>query len=184
MRWALWIAGGIAVLILAVALVGLMLPRDHVASRSTTLKASPEAVWAALTDTKAFPAWRDDVKSVEALPSVNGKRAWKETGKSGSISYVAEEERPPSRLVARITNDDLPFGGAWTYDLAPSGTGTRLTITEKGWVSNPIFRFVSRFVIGQTATMDSFLRALGKRFGESVKPSPAPHESSSQTHPG
>jgi uncharacterized protein YndB with AHSA1/START domain len=155
---------------LAVALVGLLLPRDHEASRSATLKASPEAVWAALTDTKAFPAWRGDVRSVEALPSVNGKRAWKESGKNGSISYVAEEETAPSRLVARITNDDLPFGGAWTYDLAPNGSGTRLTITEKGWVSNPIFRFVSRFVIGQTATMDSFLRALGKHFGESVTP--------------
>jgi hypothetical protein len=45
-----------------------------------------------------------------------------------------------------------------------------VTITERGLVGNPIFRFVSRFVIGQTATMDSYLRALGKRFGEEVTP--------------
>jgi hypothetical protein len=62
------------------------------------------------------------------------------------------------------------IGGTWTHELTPDGSGTRLTITERGWVGNPIFRFVSRFVMGQTATIDSYLHALGKRFGEEVKP--------------
>ena len=48
------------------------------------------------------------------------------------------------------------------------GDGTRLTITERGEVYNPIFRFLSRFVFAQTATMESFLRGLGGKFGETV----------------
>jgi hypothetical protein len=28
-----------------------------------------------------------------------------------------------------------------------------------------VFRFVSRFIMGHTATIDAYLRALGKRFG-------------------
>lgn len=83
---------------------------------------------------------------------------------------MADEERAPSLLVGRIASTDVPFGGTWTFQVAPDGSGARVTITERGWVSNPIFRFVSRFVIGETATMDTYLRALGKRFGEKVSP--------------
>ncbi len=170
MRGALWVIGVIAAIILVISLIGFALPRDHVAARSAILKAPPDSVWAALIETKSYPAWRSDVATVTELPPADGKRSWKESSKNSSIMYVAEEEQRPSTLVSRIANDDLPFGGTWTYALAPEGSGTRITITERGWVSNPIFRFVSHFVLGETATMDRFLGALGKRFGEEVVP--------------
>jgi hypothetical protein len=56
--------------------------------------------------------------------------------------------------------------GTWTFEFVPEGDGTRLTITERGEVYNPIFRFMSRFVFGHTATMDAFVENLGKRIGE------------------
>lgn len=170
MKWALWILGAIAAIIVIVTLIGMALPRNHIASRSAKFRASPDSLWAVIVDTRAFPAWRSDVKKVDELPPVNGKRSWTETGKTGSITYVAEEEQKPVKLVTRIVNQDLPFGGRWIQSLAPDGSGTRLTITEDGWISNPIFRFVAHFVIGETATMESYLRALGKRLGEDVTP--------------
>lgn len=170
MKWALWIIGGIAAVIVIIAVIGMLVPRDHVATRSARLSAPPDSVWAALVDAPDFPRWRSDVAKVEELPPVEGKRSWKESGNDNSITYVAEEERPGEKLVTRIANTDLPFGGTWDYALARDGSGTRVTITEKGWVSNPVFRFVSHFVLGETATMDTFLRALGKRFGETVAP--------------
>jgi hypothetical protein len=57
--------------------------------------------------------------------------------------------------------------GTWTFEFVPDGGGTRLTITERGEVYNPNFRFMSRFVFGHTATMDAFFESLGKRVGES-----------------
>jgi hypothetical protein len=66
-------------------------------------------------------------------------------------------------FVARIADTDLPFGGTWTYELKPEGAGTRVTITERGEVYNPIFRFMSRFVLSQTATMEKYLAALTAR---------------------
>jgi len=78
------------------------------------------------------------------------------------------ESIPPARLVTKIA-DKLPYGGMWTYELAPDGPGTSLRITEDGEVYNPIFRFVSRFVMGHTATIDASLRDLGKKLGEDVK---------------
>ena len=55
----------------------------------------------------------------------------------------------------------------------PTDAGTRLTITENGEVYNPIFRFVSRFFLGYTSTMESVLRALGTKHGETVAPESA-----------
>ena len=54
--------------------------------------------------------------------------------------------------------------------LAAENGGTRVTIREDGEVSNVLFRFMSRYVFGHTATMDSYLTALAKRFGEEVVP--------------
>jgi len=50
------------------------------------------------------------------------------------------------------------------------GGGTKISVTEAGWIGNPIFRFLSRFVCGYYGTLDGYLKALGKRFGEAVQP--------------
>ncbi|HVX85824.1 MAG TPA: hypothetical protein VH253_13670 [Phycisphaerae bacterium] len=41
-----------------------------------------------------------------------------------------------------------------------------MRITEDGAVRSPVFRFVSDYVIGETRTMDGYLRALGGKLGE------------------
>ena len=155
---------------LVVVLVGLMLPVKHEAALSATIPAAPDAVWAALTEVAAYPKWRGDVTSVEMLPADSGHVAWREQGKNGAISYVIEAAEPPRRLVTRITDKSLPFGGAWEYVVIPDGAGSRVRITEHGEVYNPVFRFVSRFIMGHTATIGAYLKALGARFGVTVVP--------------
>jgi hypothetical protein len=73
-------------------------------------------------------------------------------------------------MVTRIADPEQPFGGTWTFELAPADGGTRLTITERGEVYNPIFRALGRFVFGHTATIDQYLRALGAAFGDALTP--------------
>lgn len=46
-------------------------------------------------------------------------------------------------------------------------TNTPLAITEDGEVYNPLFRFVSRFLMGYDSTIDTFLRDIAKRVGQS-----------------
>ena len=82
------------------------------------------------------------------------------------------EFQPTHRFTVRIADAKLPFGGAWTYEIAAAPGGTAVTITENGDIRNPVMRFLSRFVFGQTSTMDGVLRALGKRHGETVTPGP------------
>ena len=170
MRWILGIVGILAAVVLLVVAIGYALPKSHVASVSARYAAPPEALWASLTDVSAFPRWRKDLTRVELLPEENGQRGWREHSKNDVITYRVVASDPPRRLVTRIADETLPFGGTWTYELAPADGGTRLTITERGEVYNPIFRFVSRFVLGYTGTMTEVLRAIGAKHGETVTP--------------
>ena len=156
-------------LIALMAVIGAFLPKSHTASRSTVIAQPPEVLWQALTDYSAFPQWRGDVKSVEMLPNRDGHPLWLEDGKNGKLTLETIEASPPSRLVVKIADPDLPFGGTWTYELKSNGTGCRVTITENGEVYNPIFRFMGRVFFSPAATIETYLKSLGKKFGEDVK---------------
>jgi uncharacterized protein YndB with AHSA1/START domain len=171
MKWILVTVGLVAALVLLVVVIGATLPRDHVAAMSARIAASPDAVWRALTDPPGFPSWRHDVRSIEMLPATATGPSWREHSRSGAITYVIDAFEPPRRLVGRIADSGLAFGGTWEYRIEPEGTtASRVTIVERGSVHNPVFRFVSRYVMGHTATIDGYLRALGRRYG----PEPTP----------
>jgi len=135
--------------------IGALLPRQHTASRSIVLANSPAEVYATITNFAAAPSWRKDVQSVQILSPTR----FRETGKHHAITYDVLEQTP-TRLVTRIADQNLGYSGTWTYSLTPEGQGTRLEIREDGEVSNLLFRFASRYVIGHTATIDKYLAAL------------------------
>jgi uncharacterized protein YndB with AHSA1/START domain len=146
LKWVLIALATLAGLGAAVALVGAGLPRDHVATRSAAFAAPPEAVFAAIVE---------------------------EVARQTEVPVEIVERQPPSRLVTRIADPELPFGGTWTFTLAAEGGGTRLTITEHGQIHNVIFRAVARFGLGYTASIDAFLAALAPRLagGATTPPS-------------
>ncbi|HEX7295036.1 MAG TPA: SRPBCC family protein [Pyrinomonadaceae bacterium] len=159
---------GVVILVAAVAaLIGSTLPKNHTASRSILLHRSPKEVYDVVRDFGSAPSWRSDVKSVEVKPQPDGKLQFREVG-SDTIDYAVDEDVPGQKLVTRILNTDLGYGGKWTYEFIPEGGGTRVKITEDGEVSNVLFRFMSRYVFGQTGTMETYLKSLGKKFGENV----------------
>ena len=138
MKWFVIAVSSVAAVVALVALIGAALPRTHVASRSLTLRRSPEEIWPVIM---------------------------RATAASGVPVDVVESD-PPRRQVTRIKDTEKMFGGTWTVTIAPLATGSTLTITEDGWVGNPIFRFVSRYVMGHHATMDGMLKEVAKTFNE------------------
>jgi hypothetical protein len=80
------------------------------------------------------------------------------------------ESDPPRRRVTAIDDASLPFGGTWTWELSPEGQGTRLTVTERGHVDPPLFRFLSRFVFGHDATLRRVLSDLSRRLDGAPHP--------------
>ncbi len=138
MRWVLFAALGVVALVAVIALVGSMLPRAHKASRTLRVTHPPDDVWAA----------------------VNAATA------ASSVPVDTLESVPPYRLVTRVKESEKNFGGTWTIVVAPTPQGSALTITEDGWVANPIFRFMARYVIGHHATMDGILKQTAKALNE------------------
>jgi len=163
MKWILIAAGVVAGIALVVLLVGWGLPVAHVASRQRTFRAPPEILWKAITDPESFPAWRSDVKRVERLPDREGRPAWVEEGSAGRITFEIEKLEAPRLLVARIADRTLPFGGTWTYEIAPSSGGSTMTITENGEIYNPVFRVMARYVFGYESTMGAYLDSLQRK---------------------
>jgi uncharacterized protein YndB with AHSA1/START domain len=148
-------------------LAGACLPKGHRSSRSAKFKVPPGVLWATLTNVSAFPEWRADVKKVEILANAAGPK-WREDGSNGSITYEQVEASAPNRLVTRIADPSLPFGGTWTFQILPAGSRSSVTITEDGEVYNVFFRFLSRFVFGHASSINAYLNSLGKKFGETV----------------
>lgn len=164
------IIAGIALLAGLVALIGSQLPKGHTASRTVFLHQSPQNVYAVVRDFPSAPTWRSDVKRIEVEPQPGGPVHFREEGNNGTVNYELAEDVPAQRMVTRILDTNLGYSGKWTYTFAPENGGTRVTITEDGEVSNVIFRFMSRYVFGHTATLDSYLTSLAKRFGETATP--------------
>jgi hypothetical protein len=167
MKWILIAAGALVLLAGLAALVGSMLPQRHHATRRARYRVSPEALYAVLAGP---PDWRTGVKSFGILPEQDGrKRWWEEDSHHQKVTYELVEDKPPARMVTRIADRSLPFGGAWTFEIASvAGGGSDLRIHEDGEVYNVIFRFMARFIFGYTASIEGYLRDLGTKFGESV----------------
>lgn len=161
LKWGLIAVGAVVALALIAALIGVFLPEAHTATVSREVPAPRDSVWAVMTTAERFPDWRAGVDAVAPQPDTDaGLPVWRESGPTGAMTIEITEWDPPRRMVTRIADDDLPFGGTWTYALEPAAGGTLVTITEDGEVYNPFFRFVSRFIMGHDATMQAYLESL------------------------
>ena len=157
MKVLLIVVAVLVISIAAIVVIGAMLPKHHTATRTAILKATPEKVFALISGPQD---WRTDLKSYSFFEQ-DGHHMARETDKHGqTITYEIAESQPPTLLKRSIAEKNLPFGGSWTWSIQPQSDGCSVTITEDGEVYNPVFRFVSRFIMGQTRTMDNYLAML------------------------
>ena len=149
--------------------IGSSISVSHTAMREKKLAAGPDAVWSTITDFSNAASFRPDLSRVDVLPAENGMPFWREIDRKGeSITFAVVESKPPSRLVVKIAQPGLPFGGAWIYELTPAGAGTSVKITENGEIYHPIYRFVSHVFLNQAATIEEYLRSLERKHGRAI----------------
>ena len=148
----------------------MFIAKAHKASRSIVLNSAPEQVWAVITDFPSHPTWRK-LKGIEHAPDINGHPVWREIDNRGQAMPIEFlEMTAPRKLVGRIADPKLPFGGTWTWELTPEGTSTRIRITEDGEIYSPAFRYIAR-IIGYDMTINQYLKALAAKFNQSgLKP--------------
>jgi uncharacterized protein YndB with AHSA1/START domain len=151
---------------------GATLPREHRAGSRVTIAAPPESVYNVMRDQGALASWWSEVDTIFALPGTDGWERWREKMGGAEFTIIVTEEEPPLRFITVIDTAGGPlFAGRWVHEvtLAPGG-GSTVTIREDGWVGNPFFRAMMVLGGGVDHTLDSYLTALGKRFGQDVTP--------------
>jgi hypothetical protein len=167
MKILLIVIAGMVLLGLSSVVIGSLLPKGHVASRSASFRATSERLFSMIAGPQD---WRPDVLRYETVPNTGDRAFVRETTRNGeTITYELLDRVPPTSVKRRISTQNLPYSGSWTFSLQPNGGATVVRITENGEVSNPVFRFLSRFFFGHTRTMDAYLQALGKATGQEVE---------------
>ena len=171
MSWV-WIAIAAALALIGLlALGGVFVSRDHRATSTISLRQPPDRVWQVVRDISSVASWFPAMQHAERLPDRDGHEVWRQKVGGFDVPIIVLESSAPRRLVTQIDPQaGGAFGGTWTYELTPLANGTRLSVTEAGWISNPIFRFMSRFIFGYYGSLDGYLKALAKRFGEVGEP--------------
>ena len=161
MKYAAIIFGLLVVIIMIIVVIGYLLPVRHIARIQFSVSAAPEAVWRRLRDVNDYACWRKKLNAVERSTD----KSWIEVDqRHNRFPLKIVEEIPPEKMVTEIDDPKLPFGGSWTFILGPGERGTIVTITEEGKVYNPIFRFVSKFIIGYSASIHQYANDLEGSF--------------------
>lgn len=163
MKWVLIVFVAIVALVLIVWVVGVMSPKDHVATITVRYDKPDSAVWAAVSDFEKVPDWNAAVTSVRRIADVDGRPAYREKYGGFEVTNVVRELVPNRRIVREILPEGA-FSGSWTLELTPDGQATLLKITERGHVENPLFRAMMRFN-DNSKTMRGYTEALGRRLG-------------------
>jgi len=160
----------LAAIVGVIAFLGSRLPQEHVVARKVVVGAPVDVVFTTITEFASAPTWQPGIKSVSVFkdPTTGRTRVTQESS-MGPMTMEVDQLIPPKRLVMRIVGEDQ-FGGTWVYTLDPQGNETLVTITEHGEVYNPVFRFISNYVMGHTRTIDAYLVNLAKKFGRDVVP--------------
>ncbi len=100
---------------------------------SATIKASPEAIWAILTDAPGYQAWDSGIERVEGSIAPGSRLKVVSKANPGRAFPVKVTELSPAR---RMTwSGGMPLGlfkGVRTFTLVPEGNGaTRFTMREE-----------------------------------------------------
>ncbi len=165
MYWILFVLGAIAALVIAMLVGGLVTPRQHTLARSVVLPATRETVWQTIRDVGRYAEWRHDLEFAEVVDTDQPQPRWRETNTRGSVTFGITREAAPTTMVAVILDEDLPIEGEWTWTVTPEGDATRVTITERGSIKNPLIRFIAAHFVGYHRSMDSYLTALARHLG-------------------
>jgi uncharacterized protein YndB with AHSA1/START domain len=152
----------IAISILIIV-IGFLLPEQITVSRTVNLNASPEKVFAIVSNAENQPQWRKDVKAVKMQPARDG---WtEETTSSASIEFKVRRKEPDARLELEFTSSQ-GFSGYWVGVFTPSAQGTTLQITETVITPNPFLRVISRAFSFTDKFIDAYISDLQKSVEE------------------
>lgn len=154
MKIALYILGGLAALVLLLALIGLLLPRRYRVERSAVIKAKPEVVFAQVADLRAWKNWgvwfeRDPQMQLaysENTTAVGGWSEWKSQSQ-GNGRATLTRLTPPTEAEYSLQFEGMGFASTGSFTLIPRPDGVRIVWVDTGDLGlNPVSRWFGLFL--------------------------------------
>jgi hypothetical protein len=170
MKWVVRIGVALFLVIVLVTLAGSLIPRTHRVAVRAAYVAPRDSVYRVIEDVARGAEWRTGLERVELLSAPGEPLRWREVADWGTLTFERPAADPPRMLVSRIVDEGQGFGGTWTWELTPAGPGTIVVITENGVIDRPIYRLVSKYLMGYHEGIETYARDLGRRLGEEVEP--------------
>lgn len=137
---------------------------------SITIAASPEVIWAILTNAARYAEWDPGVERIEGIIAA-GERliAYTKLNPGRALPVIVREFIPRQKMVWR---GGMPLGlfkGERTFTLKPQHDG-RVEVTACECLSGPLLPLIDRSLPDLTPTFEEFLAGLKRRAEEVVYP--------------
>lgn len=148
----------------AINVIGARIPRERAFVRTAPMAQSAETVWDVIIDIERHPEWQKSLKTLEVLSRDGNTVRYRSTMKEGFVLEMEEIIYPDRKqVISTIVNKDLPFGGSWDITVAPAAGGSEVTLKSDGYVDSKFWRFILKYVLGESYWCDLFLTELQAR---------------------
>ncbi len=147
MFWILTVAASLALLALALFVIGHNMAPEYGGRVERSIAAPPEAVFAALRDVEAGPHGGSMCRAVRIEDPDAELLAWTEDLGSSKVHARTLESEAPRVLVREMRDSIVALTARWEFSLEPEGAGTRLVLVHRGRVDDgtwhsPLFRLL------------------------------------------
>ena len=156
MRSLVFFLALVALLVVALLVIGWFLPQTREGRAETVIAAAPEQVMAVIADVERQPEWR---RLGRVTRTATG---WSEVTARGEVIDFVAEDMTRERIVLRFSSD-AGYTGEWSAWLEPVPRGTRIAVVERATIPSPIRRIVARVLFNPTAFANDYLAALKAR---------------------
>ena len=152
---------GYAILILVVSVgivyvIGMFMPKEHVANRTTVINAPVETVWKTVTDIENQTVWRKDLEKVEVIEQTENTKVWTEYPQKGRpITFREVQKTPYTRYKIEI----VPRGaisGYWLSEFSQTDEGVVFESKELGKIHSPILRVLAYLFFDMGKTIEEY----------------------------
>lgn len=137
------------------------MPRKSFAA-TTTIQASPEAIWSILTNAASYPEWDPYCERIEGEVKLGGKIKAFTTLAPGRAFPVKITRLEPHQQM--VWSGGMPLGlfkGERTFTLKPSGDAIQFTVRED--FSGPMLLLIGRTLPDMNEPFQKFVEGLKAR---------------------
>ena len=172
MTWIWMGLGGLALLIAAVMLIGMLLPEEYESRVEMSVAQSPDVVWAALNDPRQVSYAGRQARSIEVLREGEALE-WREDMGPSVLTMSFVEFEPLKRIVCEATDSVVPMTMRRVFELEEREGRTFVTCSQKTTIKSgtyhvPIFR-VTMALGAAKAGMKDYLKRCAGAIGEEAR---------------